>query len=154
MRQLSNDVREFIDLLNTKNVRYVIVGAWALAFHGRPRYTGDFDVFVAHDPENAKKLMEVIREFGFGNTGIEQEDFSQEDYVVQLGVAPNRIDLLTGISGVTFEEAWQSREAGDISGVPVFLISRDLLIKNKRAANRDKDHGDILLLEKTTPKKK
>ena len=153
MRQLSSDVREFIDLLNTKNVRYVIVGAWALAFHGRPRYTGDCDVFVAHDPENAAKLMEVIREFGFGNTGIEQEDFLQEDYVIQLGMAPNRIDLLTGISGVTFEEAWQSRETGDISGVQVFLISRDLLIKNKRAANRDKDRGDVLLLEKTIPKK-
>ena len=154
MRQLSNDVREFIDLLNTKNVRYVIVGAWALAFHGRPRYTGGFDIFVAHDLENAKKLMEVIREFGFGNTGIEQEDFLQEDYVVQLGVAPNRIDLLTGISGVTFEEAWQSRETGNISGLQVSLISRDLLIKNKRAANRAKDQGDIQLLEKTTPKKK
>jgi len=152
MQQLSSDVREFIDLLNTKNVRYVIVGAWALAFHGRPRYTGDFDVFVAHDPENANKLMEVIREFGFGNTGIEQADFSQEDYVIQLGMVPNRIDVLTGISGVTFEEAWQSRETGDISGVQVFLISRDLLIKNKRAANRDKDRGDVLLLEKTKPK--
>lgn len=152
MQQLSSDVREFIDLLNTKNVRYVIVGAWALAFHGRPRYTGDFDVFVAHDPENASKLMEVIREFGFGNTGIEQADFLQEDYVIQLGMVPNRIDVLTGISGVTFEEAWQSRETGDISGVQVFLLSRDLLIKNKRAANRDKDRGDVLLLEKTKPK--
>jgi hypothetical protein len=130
----------------------VIVGAWALAFHGRPRYTGDFDVFVAHDPENASKLMEVIREFGFGNTGIEQADFLQEDYVIQLGMVPNRIDVLTGISGVTFEEAWQSRETGDISGVQVFLLSRDLLIKNKRAANRDKDRGDVLLLEKTKPK--
>ena len=153
MRQLSSDVREFIDLLNTKNVRYVIVGAWALAFHGRPRYTGDFDVFVAHDPDNANKLMEVIRDFGFGNVGIEQEDFLREDYVIQLGVVPNRIDLLTGISGVTFEEAWQTRVTGNISGVEVFLISRDLLIKNKRAAGRDKDRGDVLLLEKTKPKK-
>ncbi len=152
MRQLSSDVRGFIDLLNTKNVRYVIVGAWALAFHGRPRYTGGFDVFVARDPENANKLMDVIHEFGFGNIGIEQRDFLQEDYVIQLGVVPNRIDLLTGISGVTFEEAWQSRETGNISGVQVFLISRDLLIKNKRAADRDKDRGDILLLEKTKPK--
>jgi hypothetical protein len=130
----------------------VIVGAWALAFHGRPRYTGDFDVFVAHDPENASKLMEVIHEFGFGNTGIEQADFLQEDYVIQLGMVPNRIDVLTGISGVTFEEAWQSRETGQISSVQVFLLSRDLLIKNKRAANRDKDRGDVLLLEKTKPK--
>ena len=153
MRQLSSDVREFIDLLNTKNVRYVIVGAWALAFHGRPRYTGDLDIFVAHEADNAAKLMEVIREFGFGDTGIEQADFLQEDYVIQLGMVPNRIDVLTGISGVTFEEAWQSRETGQISGVQVFLISRDLLIKNKRAADRDKDRGDILLLEKTKPKK-
>lgn len=151
MRPLSNDLREFIHLLNTKSVRYVVVGAWALAFHGRPRYTGDLDIFVARDQTNADKLMEVIEIFGFGDTGIEREDFLHEDYVIQLGQEPNRIDLLTGISGVTFEEAWSSRERGVISDADIFVISRDLLIKNKRAANRDKDLGDIRLLEKTRP---
>jgi len=122
-----------------------------LAFHGRPRYTGDIDFFVARDPDNADRLMEVIEDFGFGQTGIERDDFLHIDHVIQLGREPNRIDILTGISGVTFDEAWQSREEGNISDVPVFVISRDLLIKNKRAANRDKDQGDVKLLEKTRP---
>lgn len=151
MRPLSNDLREFIRLLNTKSVRYVLVGAWALAFHGRPRYTGDLDLFVARDANNATRLMEVIDAFGFGNTGIEREDFLQEDYVIQLGQVPNRIDILTGISGVNFEEAWSSREHGNIENIEVFIISRELLIRNKQAANRDKDRGDIKLLEKTRP---
>jgi predicted nucleotidyltransferase len=151
MALLSNDLRAFIHLLNTKSVKYVIVGAWALAFHGRPRYTGDIDFFVARDPDNADRLMEVIEDFGFGQTGIERDDFLHIDHVIQLGREPNRIDILTGISGVTFDEAWQSREEGNISDVPVFVISRDLLIKNKRAANRDKDQGDVKLLEKIRP---
>ena len=151
MALLSNDLCAFIHLLNTKSVKYVIVGAWALAFHGRPRYTGDIDFFVARDPDNADRLMEVIEDFGFGQTGIERDDFLHIDHVIQLGREPNRIDILTGISGVTFDEAWQSREEGNISDVPVFVISRDLLIKNKRAANRDKDQGDVKLLEKTRP---
>jgi len=92
-----------------------------LAFHGRPRYTGDIDFFVARDPDNADRLMEVIEDFGFGQTGIERDDFLHIDHVIH------------------------------ISDVPVFVISRDLLIKNKRAANRDKDQGDVKLLEKTRP---
>ena len=151
MRPLSSDLREFIHLLNTKSVKYVLVGAWALAFHGRPRYTGDLDIFVACDSDNAVRLMEVIDAFGFGNTGIERGDFSQENYVIQLGQVPNRIDILTGISGVNFEEAWKSRRKGSIEDIEVFVISRELLIKNKRAANRDKDRGDVKLLEKTRP---
>ena len=154
MPPLSNDLREFIHLLNTKSVKYVLVGAWALAFHGRPRYTGDIDFFVARNPENADRLMEVIEDFGFGQTGIERDDFLHVDHVIQLGREPNRIDILTGISGVTFDEAWQSREQGNISAVAVFVISRDLLIKNKRAANRDKDQGDVKLLEKTRPSRR
>jgi predicted nucleotidyltransferase len=153
MRPLSNDLREFIHLLNTKSVRYVIVGAWALAFHGRPRYTGDLDIFVGNDEENAAKLMAVIEAFGFSSIGITQEDFLLADYVIQLGQAPNRIDLLTGISGVSFQEAWNNREKGNISGLEVPFINRELLIKNKRAASRDKDLGDIKLLEKTRPVK-
>jgi predicted nucleotidyltransferase len=154
MRPLSSDLREFIHLLNTKSVKYVLVGAWALAFHGRPRYTGDLDLFVARDADNAAKLMEVIDAFGFGNTGIEREDFLQENYVIQLGQVPNRIDILTGISGVNFEEAWHSRRKGSIADIEVFVISRELLIKNKRVANRDKDRGDVKLLEKTCPSRR
>lgn len=151
MRPLSSDLRDFIHLLNTNSVKYVIVGAWALAFHGRPRYTGDLDIFVARDDENADKLMAVIEAFGFGHAGINREDFLQVDHVIQLGREPNRIDILTGISGVTFDEAWNDREQGKIADIAVPVISRDLLIKNKRAANREKDQADIKLLEKTRP---
>jgi hypothetical protein len=151
MRPLSSDLREFIHLLNTKSVKYVIVGAWALAFHGRPRYTGDIDIFVAREQDNASRLTEVIEAFGFGGSGIKRDDFLQVDHVIQLGRAPNRIDILTGISGVAFDEAWESRIQGKISDAAAFVISRDLLIKNKRAANRDKDQADIKLLEKTRP---
>ena len=151
MRPLSSDLHEFIHLLNTKSVKYVIVGAWALAFHGWPRYTGDIDIFIAREQDNADRLMEVIEAFGFGQSGIERDDFLRVDHVVQLGRAPNRIDILTGISGVAFDEAWASRERGTISDVAVLVISRDLLIKNKRAANRDKDQADIKLLEKSRP---
>ena len=153
MLPLSNDLREFIRLLNTKSVRYVIVGAWALAFHSRPRYTGDLDIFVARDEENADKLMSVLEAFGFSSVGITRDDLLRPDYVIQLGRAPNRIDLLTGISGVTFDETWNSRESGDISGSTVYFISRDLLIRNKLAANRPKDRADVDVLKKMGPKR-
>jgi len=151
MRPLSKDLQEFIRLLHAESVEYVIVGAWSLAFHGRPRYTGDLDVFLRRDPANADRMMRVIDRFGFGATGIMRGDFLKENYVVQLGVEPNRIDLLTGISGVEFEQAWRARQKGNVAGLEVWFLSRDLLIQNKRAANRDKDLGDIRLLEQTRP---
>ena len=149
MRELSRDLHEFIHLLNTKDVKYMIVGAWAVAFYARPRYTGDLDVFVQCEPDNASRLMEVIEDFGFAGTGIEAADFLKPDYVIQLGRAPHRIDLLTGISGVHFEEAWASRSTASISGLDVSIIGRKHLIQNKRAADRAKDRADIELLEKT-----
>jgi hypothetical protein len=103
----------------------VIVGAWALAFHGRPRYTGDLDIFVARDEENASRLMAVIEDFGFGETGLKREDFLAVDHVIQLGREPNRIDILTGISGVTFDQVWDHRDQGTIDDVTVPIISRD-----------------------------
>jgi hypothetical protein len=130
----------------------VIVGAWALAFHGRPRYTGDLDIFVARDEENADKILAVLNDFGFGTLGISRNDLLQPDYVIQLGRAPNRIDLLTGITDVSFEEAWASRVQGDISDTTVNFLARDLLIKNKLAANRPKDRADVDVLQKTRPK--
>jgi hypothetical protein len=124
------------------------VGAWALAFHGRPRYTGDLDIFIKRDPPNAERMQRVIQDFGFGNIGITREDFLKKDYVIQLGIAPNRIDLLTGISGIAFEDAWQARTKGNLAGQQAWFISRDHLIQNKKASNRDKDLSDIRLLEK------
>lgn len=97
--------------------------------------------------------MAVIEAFGFGQAGIHREDFLQVDHVIQRGREPNRIDILTGISGVTFDEAWNNREQGQIADASLYFISRELLIKNKRAANRDKDQADIALLEKTRPRR-
>ena len=153
MRPLSKDLREFIHLLEAESVEYLIVGAWAVAFHARPRYTGDLDIFLRRDPANADRMMRVIEAFGFGSTGIARDDFLKENYVIQLGIEPNRIDLLTGISGVEFEVAWSCRLAGALGGVTAHFIDRDLLIQNKKAADRDKDRGDIRLLEQTRPKK-
>ena len=151
MRPLSKDLREFIRLLQAQEVEYVIVGAWSLAFHGRPRYTGDLDLFIRPAVDNAGRLMRVLEEFGFGQTGIAREDFLKPDYVIQLGTEPNRIDLLTGISGVSFEEAWRQRVPGRLGDLEVWFLSRDLLIRNKRAARRAKDLDDIHLLEQTRP---
>lgn len=147
MRPLSNDLCEFIRLLASEKVEYLIVEAWSLAFHGRPRYTGDLDLFVRREEANAARLMRVIEAFGFGATGLRRDDFLREDFVIQLGVEPNRLDILTGISGVTFEEAWATRVAGALGGMPVWFISRELLIRNKKASGRDQDLADVHFLE-------
>lgn len=99
------NLQEFIRLLQAESVEFLIVGAWAVAFHGRPRYTGDVDLFLCRDGRNAERMTRVIERFGFSSTGIVREDFLRENFVIQLGVEPNRIDLLTGISGVDFAEA-------------------------------------------------
>lgn len=151
MRPLSNDLREFIRLLAREGVEYLIVGAWSLAFHGRPRYTGDLDLFVRRDPTNAERIMRVIEAFGFGSVGLTREDFLRENYVIQLGVEPNRLDILTGISGVSFEEAWAARVSGTLEGLPVWFISRELLIRNKQASGRDQDLADVRTLEALRP---
>jgi hypothetical protein len=140
---LDRDLREFIELLNARDVRYVIVGAFALAHHGHPRYTGDIDFFVDSSVQNAKRLTEVLAQFGFANIGVVEEDFTAADQVVQLGVEPHRIDLMTSISEVEFEEAWNTREYGNLDGLRVPFISKELLKRNKAAVGRKQDLADI-----------
>ena len=101
---LSKDWREFLESLNSRDIDYVVVGAHSLAFHGRPRYTGDLDVLVRPTPEQASKLVDLLNEFGFRESGFKQADFVEPEQVIQLGRAPNRIDLLTSISGVSTDE--------------------------------------------------
>jgi hypothetical protein len=140
-------LREFIESLNSHGVEYLIVGAHALAFHGFPRYTGDVDVLLRPNPENAGRVEQVLIEFSFASLGLRAADFLQAGRVVQLGMAPNRIDLLTSLTGVTFEEAWDRRVRGDLDGVPVAFLSREILIKNKRATGRAQDAADVEKLE-------
>jgi acetolactate synthase regulatory subunit len=140
---LQKDLREFVELLNAHDVHFVIVGAFALAHHGHARYTSDIDIFIEKSSENAERVLRALRDFGFGDVGVTQEDLARKDQVVQLGVAPNRIDLLTFLSGVSFEEAWASREIGEIGELKVPFISRALLKQNKLATGRSQDLADL-----------
>ncbi len=145
--KLDKNLREFIELLNSHGVEFLVVGGHAVAFHGHPRFTGDIDFFVAIDPATADQLLAVIDAFGFGGLGLTREDFLKTDAILQIGYPPNRIDIATGIEGVGFGEAWHNRVAGEIDEMPVHFIDRDLLLKNKRAAGRPKDIADVDALE-------
>ena len=106
---LSNDLREFVELLNSRGVEYVIVGAHSLAFHARPRFTGDLDILVRPTPQNAGKIITLLNQFGFAGSDFTKADFTTAEHVVQLGRAPNRIDLLTSITGVPIDDAFSTR---------------------------------------------
>jgi hypothetical protein len=140
---LSTDSKEFIELLNSRGVEYVIVGAHCLAFHGRPRYTGDLDILVRPSPENAEKVTVALAEFGFAESGFKSSDFLEPDQMFQLGRVPNRIDLMTGITGVATGEAFASKIPAELSGLSVFVLSKDLLVQNKRAVGGPQDLADI-----------
>lgn len=145
--RLSSDLREFIELLNSGGVEYVIVGAHSLAFHGRPRYTGDLDILICATSANALKLLDLLRLFGFEEDAFKVEDFTESEQVVQLGRAPNRIDLLTSITGVTTDEALSTKVPAELDGIPVFILSKESLIRNKRAVGRPQDIADLDALE-------
>jgi hypothetical protein len=149
--KLSADLREFIGLLNSHKVEFIIVGAHALAWHGLPRYTKDIDFFVHADTANAEALLAVLDRFGFGSLGLRSKDFLAPDQVIQLGREPNRIDLLTGISGVDWDECWASKVEGEMDGIPVFIMGRDSYIKNKLAAGRPQDLADVSRLKEINP---
>lgn len=145
--RLNRDLREFIELLRSRGIDCIIVGAHCVAFHGRPRYTGDLDILVRPTSENAKKLVDLLNQFGFASAGFKESDFTEPEQVIQLGRPPNRIDLLTSISGVTHDEAFASKVPAQLDGLPVFLLSKDALIRNKRAVGRPQDLADLDSLE-------
>ena len=144
---LSKDWREFLELLNSRGVDYVIIGAQSLAFHGRPRYTGDLDILVRPTPENARLLVDLLKQFGFAHSGFKETDFTEPEQMIQLGRAPNRIDLLSSISGVSTDEAFASKVSAELDGIPVFILGKDALIQNKRAVGRPQDLADLDILE-------
>ena len=145
---LSADLREFIELLNSRGVDYVVVGAHSLAFHGCPRYTGDLDILIRPSPENAAKIVPLLGDFGFSATDFKESDFTEPDQVIQLGRVPQRTDLLTSISGVEVAEVFRNKISADLDGIPVFMLSKQLLIQNKRAIGRPQDIADLHELEK------
>lgn len=154
--KLPRDWQEFVDLLVAHRVRFLIVGAHALAALGRPRYTGDFDVLVNPTPANAKRVCAVLSQFGFGLMADEQF-FSKPDVDVagvSMGVPPRRLDVLKSIDGVTFAEAWRRRKKANIGGHRVNVIGKAAYLKNKRISGRPKDLLDIALLEEIEPEKR
>ena len=146
--KLHKDVHEFVELCLFLKVEFLLVGGYALAFHGAPRFTEDIDLMILVSPENADRLTVALDRFGFGNAGIRREDFLNPGQVIQLGRAPNRIDLLTGISGVTWEEAWESRTPVSLDGLEIHAIGKAELMRNKEATGRPQDLADVARLRK------
>ncbi len=140
---LNKDFKEFIESLNDKGVRYLVVGGYAVALHGHPRYTKDIDIWIELTPENAKQAVKALHQFGFGSLGLTPEDFLAPSQVIQLGYPPNRIDLLTSLKGVDFESCYPARTTITIDGVNVDFIDIANLKKNKQATGRHQDLADL-----------
>ncbi len=145
---LDKDLRELLALLNAAGVEFLVVGGHAVAFHGRPRLTEDLDLFVRPDLANGERIMRALQAFGFGSLGITAADFRADDRVIQLGRAPNRVDLLTKLYGVDFADAWSRRVAARLDDADVWMISREDLIRNKRETGRTQDLADAEFLER------
>jgi len=141
--ELDKDFNEFVELFLEHNVRFLIVGGYALAAHGLPRATGDLDAWVWVNPENAQNIMRALNAFGFQNLSLTESDFSKEDSIIQLGYPPFRIDILTSIDGVVFDQAWEKKIVVELNGMNVPFIGRDDLITNKKASGRPQDIADV-----------
>ena len=149
LRGLNADFRDLLACLGREGVEFVVVGAYALAFHGIPRATGDIDIFVRATPANAERVWRALVAFGapLAAAEVEATDFARPGMVYQIGLPPRRIDVMTEISGVPFEEAWDSRVTADLEGLPIAFIGREALIANKRASGRLRDLADVERLE-------
>jgi hypothetical protein len=140
---LAPDFNEFCALLNARAVEFVIVGAHALAFHGAPRFTGDLDIFVRPSEENGQRLLSAVADFGFPTTPVTPADIKIGRKVIEMGIPPVQIHVMSQIDGVTWEEAWETRVMGPLGSGTVAYIGRDAFLRNKRAAGRPKDLADI-----------
>lgn len=144
---LNPDYRDILSIFAAEQVEFLLVGAYAMAAYGLPRSTGDIDLWVRRDRRNAKRIMGALAAFGAPLSEVGEDDFLAPGAVFQIGVAPRRIDVLTSIDGVEFDEAWPEREEIVVEGVRIPLINRRHLIRNKRATGRLKDEADARWLE-------
>jgi hypothetical protein len=140
---LNQDFKEFIESLNANQVRYLVVGGYAVAIHGHPRYTKDIDIWVEVSPENATNLMRALDQFGFGSLGLTPADFLEADQIIQLGNPPNRIELFTALPGVDFAVCYPLRVEIELDSIHVNFIDLENLKKNKRASGRHQDLADV-----------
>lgn len=147
---LNQDFKEFIQLLNANQVKYLVIGGYAVAIHGHPRYTKDIDIWIEMSSENAQKLMIVLTEFGFGSLGLNAEDFQAPDQIIQLGYPPNRIDLITTPDGIDFATCYQTKIEVKINDINVNFIDLKNLKKNKQASGRLQDLADLENLSDST----
>jgi len=143
------DFRDLFAALNDAGARFLLVGGYALAHHGHPRFTRDLDVWVEAEPENSARVFTALEAFGAPLQDLRRKDLERDGLIFQIGVAPNRIDIITSIDGVAFGEAWEGREQTSYGGQPVPVIARSHLIANKRASGRPQDLLDLEELGKT-----
>lgn len=137
------DFRDLLTLFNAHRVEYVVVGGYAVAHHGAPRYTGDIDICIRPTAENAARILAALDAFGFGGVGLDASDFTRPNRVVQLGFPPCRIDLMTSLDGLTTDEAFGDTSAGMYGDAPVAYLGLEALRRNKRATGRAKDLADL-----------
>ena len=145
---LNPDFRDMLSLLYDGGVEFLLVGAYALAAHGLPRATGDMDIWIRCSEENAERVWKALQRFGAPLAGLTRDDLKTPDLVFQIGVAPRRIDILTSIDGVQFDEAWSNREVIAVEGLRISVIGRAHLIQNKKAVGRPQDLADVAWLER------
>ncbi|MDP3183865.1 MAG: hypothetical protein Q8M58_01190 [Anaerolineales bacterium] len=141
--ELPLDFKEFLKLLNEKSVRYLLIGGYAVGYHGYPRATNDMDIWIAVHPDNAQRIVDVLKEFGFDLPELTPDLFLKENKIVRMGNPPMRLEISTGISGVEFEESYASRIVDTLDGVEVNIIDLPHLKANKKAAGRLKDIADL-----------
>lgn len=141
--RLPPDFKEFLQLLNAHQIEYLLVGGYAVGYHGYPRATVDMDIWIGKGPSTAVKMVEVLREFGFDVPNLSADLFLKDDQIVRMGMPPIRLEIFTSIPGVQFEECYPERVLGEIDGVPVSLINLRDLKTNKKASGRNKDLADL-----------
>jgi len=141
--EVQKDFKELLEFFNARKVDYLIIGAYALAFHGAPRYTGDLDILVKPESDNAGRILNALDDFGFGDLELSSDDLTLPGRVIQLGVAPVRIDIVTSITGLTWEQVAANRVSGVYGDVPVYFIGKEDFIANKKALGRHRDLADI-----------
>jgi len=141
--EIQKDFKELLELFNVHKVEYLIVGAYALAFHGAPRFTGDIDLLVKADSDNAKRILDALHKFGFGSLNLSEDDFISPDNEIQLGVPPVRVDIMTSLTGVGWEKAQANKVDGNYGNTATYFISKGDFIANKRALGRKKDLADL-----------
>jgi predicted nucleotidyltransferase len=153
--KVEKDFEELLKLLNKHKVKYCIVGSYAVAFHSKPRYTKDIDILIQPELDNAKKIVNALNEFGFESLKLTENDFIKKNYIIQLGFEPLRIDILTSITDLPFEEIWKGKKIGYYGKNKAIFLGLNELIKSKKISNRTQDKADLeILLNKKNSKRK